>query len=150
MIGQYAENVYFGKPCGLMDQMASSVGNLVYIDFEDPSHPVFLYRGGGADSEPVLHDAPCVPYRKRGRGKAEKYPNPHRYRQLRAEPLPTRMVNLYLAASRRSQFRTGIALVVTRCFLPGIVSASKNDGSATCFVTGHNLLCTKNSKALTH
>ena len=39
-IGQYAENVYFGKPCGLMDQMASSVGNLVYIDFEDPSHPV--------------------------------------------------------------------------------------------------------------
>ena len=39
-IGQYAENVYFGKPCGLMDQMASSVGNLVYIDFEDPSHPM--------------------------------------------------------------------------------------------------------------
>ena len=39
-IGQYAENVYFGKPCGLMDQMASSVGNLVFIDFEDPDHPV--------------------------------------------------------------------------------------------------------------
>ena len=38
-IGQYAENVYFGKPCGLMDQMASSVGNLVFIDFEDPSQP---------------------------------------------------------------------------------------------------------------
>ena len=40
MIGQYAENVYFGKPCGLMDQMASSVGSLVYIDFNDPKQPV--------------------------------------------------------------------------------------------------------------
>ena len=39
-IGQYAENVYFGKPCGLMDQMASSVGGLVFIDFADPAHPV--------------------------------------------------------------------------------------------------------------
>ena len=39
-IGQYAENVYFGKPSGLMDQMASSVGGLVFIDFEDPSKPV--------------------------------------------------------------------------------------------------------------
>lgn len=34
-ISQYAENVYFGKPCGLMDQMASSVGGLVYIDFQE-------------------------------------------------------------------------------------------------------------------
>lgn len=39
VIGQFAENVYFGKPCGLMDQMACSVGNLVYIDFADPSNP---------------------------------------------------------------------------------------------------------------
>lgn len=39
-IGQYAENVYFGKPCGLMDQMASAVGNLVSIDFADPEKPV--------------------------------------------------------------------------------------------------------------
>ena len=39
-IGQYAENVYFGKPCGLMDQMASSVGGIVTIDFADASHPV--------------------------------------------------------------------------------------------------------------
>ncbi len=39
-IGQYAENVYFGKPCGLMDQMASAVGNLVSIDFNDPENPV--------------------------------------------------------------------------------------------------------------
>ena len=37
--GQYAENIFFGKPCGLMDQMACSVGSLVYIDFEDPSNP---------------------------------------------------------------------------------------------------------------
>lgn len=40
MIGQYAENVYFGKPSGLLDQMACSVGNLVYIDFENPKEPV--------------------------------------------------------------------------------------------------------------
>ena len=39
-IGQYAENVFFGKPCGLMDQMASSVGNIVAIDFNDPAKPV--------------------------------------------------------------------------------------------------------------
>lgn len=39
-IGQYAENVYFGKPSGLMDQMASSVGGLVFIDFADPKVPV--------------------------------------------------------------------------------------------------------------
>lgn len=38
-IGQYAENVYFGKPSGLMDQAASSVGGMVYIDFADPDHP---------------------------------------------------------------------------------------------------------------
>ena len=38
-IGQWAENVYFGKPCGLMDQMASSVGNIITIDFADPAHP---------------------------------------------------------------------------------------------------------------
>ena len=38
-IGQYAENVYFGKPSGLMDQAASSVGGMVYIDFADPDCP---------------------------------------------------------------------------------------------------------------
>lgn len=37
---QYAENVYFGKPCGLMDQMASSVGNLINIDFCDNEKPI--------------------------------------------------------------------------------------------------------------
>ena len=39
-IGQYAENVYYGKPSGLMDQMASSVGGLVFIDFHDPKTPI--------------------------------------------------------------------------------------------------------------
>ena len=39
-IGQYAENVFFGKPCGLMDQMASAVGGMVYIDFADKENPV--------------------------------------------------------------------------------------------------------------
>ncbi len=38
-IGQYAENVFFGKPCGLMDQTASAVGGLVTIDFADKNHP---------------------------------------------------------------------------------------------------------------
>ena len=40
MIGQYAENVFFGKPCGLMDQTASAVGGMVTIDFADKENPV--------------------------------------------------------------------------------------------------------------
>ena len=39
-IAQYAENVHFGKPCGLMDQMASSVGGFITIDFKDPQNPL--------------------------------------------------------------------------------------------------------------
>ena len=39
-MAQFAENVYFGKPCGLMDQMACAVGGFVYIDFEDTKNPV--------------------------------------------------------------------------------------------------------------
>ena len=39
-IGQYAENVYFGKPSGLLDQMGSSMGGMVTIDFQDNDHPV--------------------------------------------------------------------------------------------------------------
>ena len=37
--GQYAENVFFGKPCGLMDQTACAAGGLVFIDFEHPEAP---------------------------------------------------------------------------------------------------------------
>ena len=40
IIGQWAENNYFGKPCGLMDQTACSVGGLITIDFEDPANPI--------------------------------------------------------------------------------------------------------------
>ncbi len=40
IIAQYAENVYFGKPSGLLDQMASSVGGFTSIDFADPAKPV--------------------------------------------------------------------------------------------------------------
>ena len=47
MIGQYAENVFFGKPCGLMDQTASAVGSMVTIDFADPAAPVI---------EPIVFD----------------------------------------------------------------------------------------------
>ena len=39
-IGQYAENVYFGKPSGLLDQMGCSVGGMVTIDFKDNANPV--------------------------------------------------------------------------------------------------------------
>lgn len=39
-IGKYAENVYFGKQCGLMDQMACATGGLVFIDFADTENPV--------------------------------------------------------------------------------------------------------------
>ena len=38
-IGQESENIYFGKPCGLMDQMACSVGGMINIDFEDKKNP---------------------------------------------------------------------------------------------------------------
>lgn len=38
-LAQYAENVFFGKPCGLMDQMACAVGGIIAIDFEDNSDP---------------------------------------------------------------------------------------------------------------
>ena len=47
MIGQYAENVFFGKPCGLMDQTASAEGGMVTIDFAEKEHPVI---------EPVAFD----------------------------------------------------------------------------------------------
>jgi galactokinase len=46
-IGQKAENVYFGKPCGLMDQTACATGGAVAIDFEDPANP--KVRGIGFD-----------------------------------------------------------------------------------------------------
>ena len=39
MTGQYSENKYFGKPCGLMDQVACAMGGIVTIDFRDPSDP---------------------------------------------------------------------------------------------------------------
>ena len=40
MISQYAENVFFGKPCGLMDQTACAVGKVITIDFKEVGHPV--------------------------------------------------------------------------------------------------------------
>jgi len=39
-VGQYAENNYLGKPCGLMDQMACAVGGIISIDFKDPFNPI--------------------------------------------------------------------------------------------------------------
>ena len=73
--GQYAENVYFGKPSGLMDQMASSVGSVVSIDFESTEAPVIkkvefdLKKQGyalciidsGADHADLTHEYAAVP-----------------------------------------------------------------------------------------
>lgn len=39
-IGKYAENVYFGKPCGLLDQIGTSFGGMIYVDFESLENPV--------------------------------------------------------------------------------------------------------------
>ena len=74
-IGQYAENVYFGKPCGLMDQMACSVGGAIAIDFEQKEEPVitkipfsFADSGyqlciidSGADHADLTEDYAAVP-----------------------------------------------------------------------------------------
>ena len=74
-IGQYAENVYFGKPCGLMDQMACSVGGAIAIDFEHKEEPVITkipfsfensgYRlciiDSGADHADLTEDYAAVP-----------------------------------------------------------------------------------------
>ena len=74
-IGQYAENVYFGKPCGLMDQMACSVGGAIAIDFEHKEEPVitkipFSFENSGyqlciidsgADHADLTEDYAAVP-----------------------------------------------------------------------------------------
>ena len=46
-ISKYAENEFFGKPCGLMDQLACAVGGIVSIDFADPSEPLIT----GSDTD---------------------------------------------------------------------------------------------------
>ncbi len=56
-ISQYAENVYFGKPSGLMDQMASSVGGFIAIDFKETASPVI--ESVTADFEKFGH-ALCI------------------------------------------------------------------------------------------
>ena len=74
-MGQAAERDYFGKPCGLMDQMASSVEGLVYMDFADPARPAVeridcdLCRSGyrlcvvdsGADHADLTADYAAIP-----------------------------------------------------------------------------------------
>ena len=44
-LAQFSENVYFGKPCGLMDQVACAVGGIVAIDFEDTKNPIIEQIG---------------------------------------------------------------------------------------------------------
>ncbi len=43
-MAQWSENVYFGKPCGLMDQMACAVGGFINIDFADKANPVIVKK----------------------------------------------------------------------------------------------------------
>ena len=50
-LAQYAENEYFGKPCGLMDQMACAVGGFVFIDFEEPKEPTVMPIDFSLDAE---------------------------------------------------------------------------------------------------
>ena len=57
-IGQYAENVYFGKPCGLMDQCASSVGSLINIDFKDIAEDTAGFTG--AELANILNEAAII------------------------------------------------------------------------------------------
>ncbi len=45
IIAQYAENVYFGKPCGLLDQSGIAIGSLVGLDFQDPKNPTIKALG---------------------------------------------------------------------------------------------------------
>ena len=52
-IGRFAEQVYFGKPCGLMDQMACSLGGILSIDFADPAQP---------ETEPISCDLAKLGY----------------------------------------------------------------------------------------
>ena len=73
--GQYAENVYFGKPSGLLDQMASSVGSVVAMDFADTEKPVvekaeldlagmgyaLCIIDSGADHADLTHEYAAVP-----------------------------------------------------------------------------------------
>lgn len=85
-IGQYAENVYFGKPCGLMDQMSSSVGGIVSIDFADTKNPIinkinfdFAKSGyalciidSGADHADLTDEYASIPYEMKNAAKVFK------------------------------------------------------------------------------
>ena len=55
-ISQYAENTFFGKPCGLMDQIACAVGGIVAIDFESAKNPI-VER---ISAEPLAPLALCI------------------------------------------------------------------------------------------
>ena len=67
-ICQYAENTYFGKPSGLLDQLTSAVGGIIFADFADPQLPKDLEktprrRPAAAGHEPLRHRYPRQPQR---------------------------------------------------------------------------------------
>ncbi len=59
VISQYAENVFFGKPSGLMDQSAISIGGVSYIDFKDPAAPVVEKLEWPFDKESIIYVVNC-------------------------------------------------------------------------------------------
>ncbi|MGI6010284.1 MAG: galactokinase [Ruminococcus sp.] len=114
MIGQYAENVYFGKPCGLMDQMACSVGGLIYIDFENPSRPKVEQVDMGADPyslcivdtkgshEDLTEDYAMIPMEMKNAAKAF---GKEVLREVDEEEFKKRIPNLRLELGDRSVLR---------------------------------------------
>ena len=68
IMGQHAENRFFGKPCGLMDQMASAWGGIIAIDFADPDRPAVTpvdFDFAAAGHSPAELHAVCAHFGKR-------------------------------------------------------------------------------------
>jgi galactokinase len=115
-IGQKAENEYFGKPCGLMDQTACASGGAVAIDFEDPANPkvkgigfdpaslgfalcIVNTKGSHSDLTP---DYAAIPAEMKA---AASFFGKHVLRELDEETLLSRLVDLRNAAGDRAILR---------------------------------------------
>ncbi|MEG1719960.1 MAG: galactokinase family protein [Clostridia bacterium] len=115
-MAQFAENVYFGKPSGLMDQMASSVGGFVAIDFKDNSSPIiekieFDFEKNGyalcitdtkADHADLTHDYTAI---KDEMKSIAKYFNKSALREVSEEDFYQNIANLRATTSDRAVLR---------------------------------------------
>lgn len=115
-IGQYAENVYFGKPSGLMDQMASSVGNIVAIDFKDTENPIiskvnfdFSKTGfalciidSGADHADLTGEYAAIPFEMKS---AAQYFNKNYLREVKKEDFLNNLSEIRKIAGDRAVLR---------------------------------------------